>query len=322
MTTSIPYLIQGDNVVLVLDNKSHTISRKTHIVFDKVTDAIKAQDWDAVRDLINPKQAIINYGKGDIEIKDNVIYWKGKEFHNALASKMITMFKEGYPIEPMVNFMANLMNNPSHRSVTQLYGFLEKGQLPITEDGHFLAFKKVRKDFFDIHSGTFDNSVGQICQVDRNSVDDNPTNTCSSGLHFCAQSYLPHFGSSGDPVMILKINPADVVSIPTDYNDAKGRCCKYEVVGQVGVTQNPETIFDKPVNDDYDADAEDDELDEDDELSDVASAVDPLRPATYDVYRVNGGAIEYTDLTYDMAKYYIEKNVRQKQAQLMMRPHQ
>jgi hypothetical protein len=32
---------------------------------------------------------------------------------------------------------------------------------------------------------------------------------------------------------LIKINPADVVSIPSDYNNAKGRCCKYVVVGEI-----------------------------------------------------------------------------------------
>jgi hypothetical protein len=32
--------------------------------------------------------------------------------------------------------------------------------------------------------------------------------------------------------MILKVNPADVVAIPADYNNTKGRACKYEVVAE------------------------------------------------------------------------------------------
>jgi hypothetical protein len=32
--------------------------------------------------------------------------------------------------------------------------------------------------------------------------------------------------------MILKINPRDVVAIPADYNNTKGRCCRYEVIGE------------------------------------------------------------------------------------------
>ena len=49
--------------------------------------------------------------------------------------------------------------------------------------------------------------------------------------------------------MILKINPRDVVSIPTDYNDSKGRCCRYEVIGEVGVNPEDEVEFDSAVQD-------------------------------------------------------------------------
>jgi hypothetical protein len=227
---SYPYLIQGDNVVVVIDNKPHTIN-KTHITYSKVVDAIKAGDWDAVKDAIEPKKVVLNYGKGNVSIQGETLFWKGKELHTSLAVKMIEMLREGFPIEPMVHFMENLYANPSHRAVTELYSFLEKGQLPITPDGHFLAYKKVRADYKDCHSGTMDNSIGQVVEMERHEVDDNKDRTCSSGLHFCSKDYLNHFG--GERVVIVKINPRDVVSIPSDYNDTKGRACRYEVVGEV-----------------------------------------------------------------------------------------
>ena len=31
----------------------------------------------------------------------------------------------------------------------------------------------------------------------------------------------------------MKVNPADVVSIPTDYNNTKARVCQYEVIGEL-----------------------------------------------------------------------------------------
>ena len=163
--------------------------------------------------------------------------------HNALTTRMIAMLQEEFPIEPLVLFMENLMNNPSKRAVTELYGFLEKNNLPITPDGHFLAYKKVREDYLDVHSGTMNNSVGSIVEMERNMVDDDKNNTCSTGLHFCSQSYLNSFG--GNRTMILKINPRDVVSIPSDYNDSKGRACRYEVIGELGV--NPDEAFTESV---------------------------------------------------------------------------
>jgi len=37
----------------------------------------------------------------------------------------------------------------------------------------------------------------------------------------------------------VKIDPADVVAIPTDYNNAKMRICKYEVLGVVTTPFDP-----------------------------------------------------------------------------------
>jgi hypothetical protein len=143
------------------------------------------------------------------------------------------MYQEGFPVEPMVNFMENLMSNPSKRAVEELYAFLEKGNLPITADGCFLAYKKVRNDYLDIHSGTMDNSVGKTVEMERNEVDDDKDRTCSTGLHFCSLDYLNHFGSQDSRTVVLKINPRDVVSIPADYHSTKGRACRYEVIDEI-----------------------------------------------------------------------------------------
>ena len=241
-----PFLIQGNNIVVVIGNKSHTIS-KTHITYQKVLDAIKAQDWDTVKNIIEPKKVVLNYGAGNVSVQGETLFWKGKELHNTMAARMIQMLQDGFPIEPMVAFMENLYTNPSKRAVDELYGFLEKNQLPITPDGHFLAYKKVRDNYFDVHSGTMDNSVGKIVEMERNEVDDDKNRTCSSGLHFCGLSYLNHFG--GERIMIVKINPRDVVSIPTDYNEAKGRACRYEVIGELNAEEAPEEAFTEVVQD-------------------------------------------------------------------------
>ena len=241
---SYPYIVQGANIVVVIGNKSHTISR-THITYQKVLDAIKAGDWDTVKDTIEPKKVVLSYGKGNVSIEGEILFWKGKELNTGLAVRMIQMLQEGFPIEPMVLFMENLMSNPSKRGVQELYGFLEKSNLPITPDGHFLAYKKVRSNYFDVHSGTMDNSVGNVLEMERNEVDDNKDQTCSTGLHFCSMSYLNHFG--GERTVIVKINPRDVVSIPADYNDAKGRTCRYEVIGELNVS--PEDAFTSAIQD-------------------------------------------------------------------------
>jgi hypothetical protein len=136
----------------------------------------------------------------------------------------------------MEKFVDNLYENPSYRAVNSLYEFLEHGGIPINSNGNFLVYKKVRKDYKDIHSGKFDNSVGQECSMPRFMVDENPDNTCSHGLHVCSYEYLPHFGGSFDRVVICEVNPKDVVAIPKDYNNTKMRVCKYKVIGELDDT--------------------------------------------------------------------------------------
>jgi hypothetical protein len=238
------YLIQGKNIVVVIDNKPYTIT-STHIGYEKLKQAIKDSDWDTVKAVVDPVKEILNYGAGHVAVQGSKVFYKDRELVGVMTARLIDMYQEGFPVEPLILFMENLMQNPSKRAVEELYTFLEKGKLPITPDGHFLAYKKVRPDFKDIHSGTMDNSPGQVVEMERNEVDDDQNRTCSAGLHFCSKDYLDHFGGSDSRTVILKINPADVVSIPADYNATKGRACRYEVLGELGV--HPDQAFIAPV---------------------------------------------------------------------------
>jgi hypothetical protein len=198
------------------------------------------------------------------------------------------------------------MENPSKRAVDELYDFLEAGELPITEDGHFLAFKNVRETYMDIHSGTFRNMVGDICEMKRNQVDEDKDRTCSYGLHFCSIAYLPNFlDSNGGKTMIVKINPKDVVAIPSDYNNTKGRTCRYEVVGEY--TENwrekigrGESGWDAPLYSSDGGEYEDDDCDNDweqefdDHLDKVSNGYSPCnevygtKPTGQKFYNVRG----------------------------------
>lgn len=232
----IAMLYTGQNLTVVLEGKPYNIPKETP-GFDQLLTMIRDGNTEAtIKDYIERDvrrlQEATKALDGDvaIDVKAGVVMYKGAEVRNSLTDKMLEMLEEGFDLAPMSKFLNNLMQNPSMRAVNELYGFLEKGALPITPDGCFLAYKAVRADFKDIHSGTMDNSVGQTVQMPRNAVDDNKDRTCSYGLHFCSVEYLQHFARQDSNVVILKINPRDVVSIPADYQDTKGRACKYEVV--------------------------------------------------------------------------------------------
>lgn len=217
---------------VILDGRPYTI-KSDHPNWARIVEAIADKNYDALPALIDTTSTVKDFGKGRITVDKGVVYYNKQQLHGCIVQSILGLIKEGFSVEPIANFLDNLEKNPSHRAITELYGFLEYGKLPITEDGCFLTYKKVRSDFKDIHSGTFDNSIGKTCEMPRSKVDDNPNNTCSSGLHVCSYEYTKSFGDSSSKLVLCKVNPADVVSIPVDYNNTKMRCCKYVVVAEV-----------------------------------------------------------------------------------------
>jgi hypothetical protein len=188
------------------------------------------------RALVDPTTAKATAGK--VELRDGALYYDGEQVNSVLADRILDIVSEGLDVMPWVRFAENIFANPAAFSRDELYLFLENASLPITSDGCFWAYKNVREDYTDIATGTFDNSIGAICEMAREEVDANRYRTCSAGLHFCSKEYLPHFSHHADGhTMIVKINPSDVVSIPADYNNSKGRCWRYEVVGEIPATR-------------------------------------------------------------------------------------
>jgi hypothetical protein len=233
-----------------------------HGQFERIREIIKdiqtayregrTEDAEALRDdlrsVADPVRVITVAGKGVVTVVGGNVLYKGERIDNAITQRIVWGIGEGADMASYIAFLENLMLNPSKRSVDQLYGFLEKNQMGITDDGHILAYKRVRDNFTDVYTGTIDNSPGKIVSMDRNKVNDDPQQTCSSGLHFCSQSYLPHFGNdTGNRIVIVKVNPRDVVCIPYDYNHAKVRCCLYEVIGEYTADDKHDLLTTKAV---------------------------------------------------------------------------
>lgn len=185
------------------------------------------------RDLINIERAVKNFVKGDVKIQDGGLFYQGIELRSGLVDRIIDSMNKGEDFEFYLPFLENLLENPSPKAVQRLFDFLVANDIEITEDGHFIGWKIVRENYFDCHSGTFDNSPGKVVKMPRSRVNDDDTQTCSAGLHVCSKGYIGHFGGRNSKVVSVKVHPRDVVSIPVDYNDAKMRACQYEVLADV-----------------------------------------------------------------------------------------
>lgn len=208
-------------------------------IFERLV-GTKLQDQKVIHDcfiLADVKDTIEVFSNGrlTIDVDNESIIYDGKyNIPSTLTNRITAMIRDsddGYV--RLLRFMNKLLSNPSYRAVQELYGFLVFADIEISEDGNVICYKKVTNEFKDIYSESFDNSPGTTVEMPRHLVTDDQNITCAPGLHVCAKSYLAHFGGSNTKVVKVSVDPADFVSIPTDYDNAKARVSKYFVLEEV-----------------------------------------------------------------------------------------
>lgn len=260
------YILGASSVTVFLDGKTYTINKQAPS-FNAVVAALKANDKQKLQDAVNIREGITKalQSNNNVRIEDNKIFYNDREVTGVISTRIFEVIRLGLDVTPMIKFLDNLMKNPSKRAVDEAFGFSEACSLPITPDGCILAYKRVREDYKDVHSATVLNKPYKLFTAEdfapisalqgkrnevkvtiedgfttvsmpRNLVNEDKDQTCSEGLHFCSYDYLKHF--SGSRIVVLKINPADIVSIPSDYNNSKGRCSRYQVVDELEVENN------------------------------------------------------------------------------------
>ena len=136
-------------------------------------------------------------------------------------------------LEKFITRLSKVISKRQH-SVEDLLAFLRQNDLPITDDGCILAYKRLlsRDGYFvDTHTRKVQQNVGSIVEVDESLVDPDRRNECSNGLHVGRKDYMGSF--SGDAIFIVKVAPEDVIAVPRDYGRSKMRTCRYHVLHAV-----------------------------------------------------------------------------------------
>jgi hypothetical protein len=229
--SKLSYIITATGITAVIDGETMTVT-SDNPSYGQVLDAIKeGAEPSEIAELFRAAIAIKRYfrGTGGIEVDEYLgeITYRGEVIHNVVVDRILQFMADDLPVDPLIKFLERLLANPSRRSVEELYTFLEHKALPITEDGCFIAYKGVTDEYLDKHTRTFDNSVGAINSMPRNQVDDDFRVGCSKGFHAGSLEYATGFSST---VVVVKCDPANVVSVPEDCDCQKVRLCSYEVV--------------------------------------------------------------------------------------------
>ena len=282
----VPYNLSDNSLTIFWDGKPHTL-RSDHPNFKLARKAILEARYDDLEDLLDIVKSVENFVEGDIEVKDEVVYYKGHRLHGVVVDKLLEMLRAGMKDSaPLVNFITRLQANPSANSVNELYSFLSYKSLATTPNGMVLGYKGVQGNFWST-TGNADtivvqgktnerhqilNEVGSTIEVARRCVDDNKDNHCSFGLHVGSYDYANQWAGSDGRLLLVEFDPQDAVSVPTDCNFQKLRVSKYKVISDITDTRKelnkPIYEANKPIygsDDDIDYDEENDYVDELDE---------------------------------------------------------
>lgn len=184
-----------------------------------------------------------------VTVTYNAVLFDNDPVHDALADHIVRLVNEGEDVTAWVKLLENIKQNPNPDSVKQLYRHLDSYNYTVTQDGMILAYKGVRttKGYAGVPeegvyystvsghaivngediNGYVPQRIGDIVEMPRSEVTFDPNVTCSSGLHVADWGYAQTMGNT---VLAVLVNPRDVVSVPTDYKDAKVRVCRYKVL--------------------------------------------------------------------------------------------
>jgi len=236
------YFITKDALNLHLDNRPYKFN-KTHKHYQTILNYIKRGNELELSKFLE-SLSIKHFLNGKFYLENSKFFTQdGKTLPDTLGDKLMSLIKEELPVEPLLKLYNNIEENPSYKSRQELLAWIEATNLPITSDGYVLAYKAVRNNYLDIYSGTISNTAGSVITMPRHLVNDNSNETCSVGLHVANYEYARTFGSGDARIMVIKINPKDFVSIPTDYNNVKARVCEYQVIEEVTIDTLTNTLL-------------------------------------------------------------------------------
>ena len=268
--------LQHDNgryITIYYNDQIFTFSREENEkLFLQVRELYKVKDYEAISKLVLTAENInLKYADSELSIsKDGVVTINEEVLPSSLSKVIVALYKEDAPIDCFINFWHKLNQNPSNKARLRLYDFVDTKQITLLPDGDLLLYRVVRRTetsgrYVDIYTGTIYQSIGDTISMNRALVDDDDTKVCSHGYHVCCFDYTKHYGkaySGEDAVINVKVSPANVVSIPVDYNGSKLRVCEFTILEEnTALTEIRQTYYNNQLE--LESSYEDAEYDED-----------------------------------------------------------
>lgn len=266
--SKIPYIETVNGYTFFLEGNPISVD-SNDLRYVDVSNALKNNNMDELRSILrdNKEAYLLSKIKTDVQyfsdlkfsIVENTINgikeiisaeveYKGQKLPEVLKNKLLDLYKAGTKdFSHLFKFIDNLLANPDENSREQLYSFLVHENMPITDDGTFIAYKAVQSDFYSItgntktvilegkvnEKGQILNEIGKTIRMRHDDVENNPNVGCSHGLHVGSFQYADNFKGGHGRMIAVEVNPKDVVSVPHDCSCQKCRVSAYKVLNEV-----------------------------------------------------------------------------------------
>lgn len=226
----------------------------SHRNFDKILEILSSQDEYMDDDEVTSEILHAFSGAnveaftsltGTVSVSSFGVYYNGKAVSNKaadaiLAVEDLTRIQDRLDATTIANFLEKAMKNPNPHAANDLFEWICKHDFVIYENGDFGAYKGVHSEdgrYLSTSSGRavvdgvpvegrIPTKVGSTVTMPREDVLHDPDQFCGPGLHAGTYEYASYYG---DTMVLCRINPEDVVSIPRDANGQKIRVCKYYI---------------------------------------------------------------------------------------------
>jgi hypothetical protein len=136
-------------------------------------------------------------------------------------------------MEAFLKRLGAAINKRGH-NVQDVLRFMERGDLPLTDDGCIIAYKVLQSTtvdgvFVDCHTRKVEQRVGSFVTQSIDLITQDKKQ-CGTGLHIARRAYLKGF--SGDIIVMVKIRPEDVIVVPPNEPD-KMRVKGYHILAKI-----------------------------------------------------------------------------------------
>lgn len=131
---------QDNCITVVIDGKVYNFPYQKSII-----DLINSKNAEALLNLKSPK-TVLKSIFGDIINNNDTFYLEGTNIPlpSNFVSVILKNYQENLNIDSLIKFWKKAIKCPNKEVVESLFDFLEKNNMPITEEGNVIGFKRVK----------------------------------------------------------------------------------------------------------------------------------------------------------------------------------